>query len=182
MITLLVIFLLLIPQQGADSFEWNEDRPLKWSDFNGRPDQMSEHAAATHYEVHSMNSYPEQDAVQYEIVCRFNRKRSWVHPSERRNLGLLAHEQLHFDMAECAARTLRSVLHEPVSRLECNDWFMHKRDSVLQAWEEIQLEYDKQTGHGIDREAQKVWEKRISSTLNGLSDYSGTIFSVEHPY
>lgn len=175
---LILYIIFLLPVISGNTIDWEDDLPLQWSDFRGEADHSSDHAAVTYYEIHCANSYPVPGKVNYEITAKFNKEKSWVKTDSRNNDELLAHEQLHFDMAECSARILRMLLNTPVESTQCNDRFIHLRDSVQFSWAELQNEYDEETAHGTMQLTQQLWEERIGSTLNELHRFTEPSFSV----
>lgn len=114
-----IIFLfttVVLSQNTDDEYEsnkiiWNQDKKLEWKDFTGVLDPNLFGNALTSYKIEII---PEnvlvdaEDNIQnYEnltVVAKFYKDKSWA---TSRTDGLLAHEQLHFDIAELYARKIR---------------------------------------------------------------------------
>jgi predicted secreted Zn-dependent protease len=82
--------------------------------------------------------------------------------------ALLAHEQLHFDIAEVFARKLRLKLsqlsYSPENYQEKMDGVFEK---ILAEMEEIHDRYDRETEHGLDEKAQQKWAQMVEKKLIG---------------
>jgi hypothetical protein len=85
------------------------------------------------------------------------------------NEELLKHEQLHFDMAEIAARKMRGRFSE--ARDACTD----DRDletlnrfvgEVTRDYRQEQAQYDQETKHGTFLFGQGKWESRVRAALS----------------
>ena len=164
----------------ADVVMWSTTRPLQWSDFQGAVPYQSPYGAAIKYEVRSTNSFPDWHHVVYEVTCVMVKGGSWVKPECRADTALLNHERIHFDLAECSARSLRSQLqHERVSIKECNQRLQLLRDSINASWLSIEGRYDLETTHGTVAKEQARWAKKIAHTLDSLAAYSEPRFVVE---
>jgi len=85
-----------------------------------------------------------------------------------RDQDLLRHEQLHFDLTELSARKIRRQF-EDLSRVcatPAGDGRMSAAVADIErAWTEEQSRYDKDTGHGANRVAQRRWELRVRRQL-----------------
>ncbi len=87
----------------------------------------------------------------------------------QRDLQLLEHEQLHFDIAEVAVRKI--VARFASFNNACADpgGTDPIQEMVVQANRELQEEqqrYDRETSHGINERTQDVWKRRIRALLN----------------
>jgi hypothetical protein len=85
------------------------------------------------------------------------------------NEELLKHEQLHFDMAEIAARKIRGRFSE--ARGACTDdgdLEMLNRfvGEVTRDYRQEQAQYDQETKHGTSLFGQGKWESRVKSALS----------------
>jgi hypothetical protein len=86
----------------------------------------------------------------------------------QRDLQLLEHEQLHFDIAEVTVRNIRTQFSsfanacaepggtEPITQM------VARADRELL---EEQQRYDRETGHGVNERAQDAWRQRIRALL-----------------
>ncbi|MFZ6011322.1 MAG: hypothetical protein ACOYXT_13320 [Bacteroidota bacterium] len=88
--------------------EWNEFYKLSWHDFQGKPGDESVGDAGTFIRIKAKPFFVKKK-VQYNVLVYFVKDKSWKRdPSP----ALLAHEQLHFDMAELYARKIRKKIME----------------------------------------------------------------------
>ena len=175
---LILLVITLLAQDSGKEILWDEKIRPQWADFRAKPIDKSPHAAATHYLINSYINYREGSNIEYEITCVFLRDKSWVKPKAKGNMDLLEHELLHFDIAECRARSLRKALNRRVSMSDAVEHLKFVQDSVRQEWREVQLLYDEETSHGVIDEEQDKWEVRIDSTLQALAAYSNTKLEV----
>ena len=79
-----------------------------------------------------------------------------------------AHEQLHFDLTEVAARKIRKQLDElvricavPGSRESLETDVA----AIERAWTDEQARYDKDTDHGMNQVKQRQWDVRVRRDL-----------------
>lgn len=176
--------LLVLVSVGAsapnDVLEWSASRSLQWSDFQGQVPKHSEHAALTYCSTRSNNVFLDRERVSYEVISVVVKSKSWVRPEQKSNAALLNHERLHFDIAECSARSLRKELQlSRVSINECNQRLQLLRDSIGSVWSGMHSQYDSETSHGTIAEAQARWAKQIAYMLDSLDAYSEPQFVVE---
>src|SRR5690348_5350311 len=82
---------------------WNEYRPLTWEDFQGKRSEDAAGDAGTVVQIKA-KPYMVKDQVKYDVAAVFVKNKSW---SDAQTKELLAHEQLHFDIAELYARKIR---------------------------------------------------------------------------
>lgn len=161
------------------NIQWGSEEKLDWSDFKGAVPSDINNSAYTSYEVQVKCEVRSPMAINYEIECVFIPNKSWVSAAGRENNKLLEHEQVHFDIGECSARSMRKVLkNNKISVFEANDYLLQVNDSIIDVWERMQVEYDHETKHGTVFKAQHKWTSRIDSILLSLDAYSEVSFEV----
>jgi|SRR5690554_7817435 len=159
--------LFLQDAQQSDKIPWREDRKLRWSDFQQRPDTKSPFAAMSVTGIHikySSSLSKKQVVLDYSVESFFEPKKSWSKP-EKQSQHILNHEQIHFDITELHARKLRKNLQ--------NGRFSRKvKNEVEQIYLRIegqrkamQQKFDAETKHSLNVEKQLVWERFISKEL-----------------
>ena len=151
-------------------FTWSENRKLQWVDFQGTayPNADEVAMAATSVEF---NYSTKGDKISWTVTSKFFPKASWT-KIHTENEEVLKHEQLHFDITELYARTLRKALKENIfSRADLNKIRVIS-DQVLDQWSKEQDNYDKKTNHGINKQQQKYWENTIEKRLNALQEFA----------
>ena len=160
--------------------QWENNQKLTWEDFKGKPNKRSPYKAMTFASVSSNLISFSKNELKIEILCHFIRNKSWktIETDE-----LLRHEQLHFDIAELAARKMR----ERVSKLNLKNLssknIEQKLNSIFNSSVEEQMEmnqkYDSETNHSIKYIAQSDWEKKIKEKLIETKDYSKTSITIK---
>lgn len=131
-----------------------------YTDFQGRVPEHSEHAAQTYYSVRSNPTFLDKDHLLHEVTCVFVKSKSWVRANSKGNTALLDHERLHFDIAECNARALRSALLSITSSKEAPLLVPMISDSVNASWKLVHSQYDLETAHGTIAKEQARWAWR----------------------
>lgn len=149
------------------------DRKLSWSDFTGEVDKSSTFSAMTYWSVnfsyHAKWHQSDTAYVTFTILPRFE-SRSWV----KRNLKsdeLLQHEQGHYDLAIICAEMMKEKF---ASFTFFKNDYAQKIDSIfqstLQLVKQIELQYDAETNHMLNREEQKKWNGNIKNLLAKVPD------------
>lgn len=111
-------------------------------------------------------------------MAYFNPDESWVQ-RDNQTAPLLAHEQLHFDIAELYARKMRQKMFQYVG-MNAEEFAKRKlSDEVKKIYRDYynemtdeQKRYDTEARHGLDTEAQANWEKLVSRDLESLRHFS----------
>ncbi|MDH3644801.1 MAG: DUF922 domain-containing Zn-dependent protease [Gammaproteobacteria bacterium] len=176
--------------------EWNSERPLTWDDFQGSVPSGADEARVASTTASLSWSYEYQfslsrDTCAFSIVtidsaALFHPDESWVRAGHR-NAAVLAHEQVHFDIAqlyferfvaetreligsdrECRGRSERTAARNAereVTRLVGSVY-----DEVWRQYRSRQESYDRETRHGIDTVAQAGWTQEIAASLRAVKD------------
>lgn len=156
-------------QQNINLIDWNSNRRLTWQDFKGPVDAESKNAALTSSSINIEFGY-DDEGLEYNIKCSFNKQKSWV---RIKNDEVLAHEQGHFDLAELHARKLNKAMkgYKFNARTVSND--VNKiYDSLMTAHHEAQNIYDQETDYSRNKVKQEEWQKKIADELKGLQQFS----------
>ena len=147
---------------------YDKNRPLTWEDFQDIPSARSKFNATifVSFSVQGVSLMEAGSVIQtVEVGVYMVPNQSWV--KERSDYGL-NHEQRHFDMGRIVAdrmvHRLKSMEIDP-------DWYQARiNEEYLNSYREmnhLQELYDRQTGHGLDKEAQARWNEWIEAGLNG---------------
>lgn len=177
---------------------WSDERKLTWDDFDGTPHKYPEK-----YKNHGYNDqaftwgwqdfhdlyYRNVSSVknQYQItkidtVGVFDKTQSWVTESDKKDAGILNHEQGHFDIIEIYARKIEwnllfAVFDCPNDK--CDESSVkadiRKRAEEMGAkTQSVHDQYDDDIKHGI--KTQSYWDSKIKTDLTRCmvsdSDYS----------
>ncbi len=177
---LLAILCAAASPLAQEVIEWSAGRRLGKDDFRGRAPANAANASLSWLNIDA--AWECQAGVLITSArATFDPSRSWWRTSggnawDRRarqgslqlDLQLLEHEQLHFDIAETAARKLRRRFTEFAET--CDD--PEKRESigkmvvdVDRELQEEQQRYDRETRHGTDVRAQDRWKRLVTALL-----------------
>ncbi|MEM1001281.1 MAG: DUF922 domain-containing protein [Bacteroidota bacterium] len=160
--------------QKEESVSWNDKTPLEWVDFEADYNPKSDAVALTAsgitfgYSIGQINNVI--SSFKAQVYAHFYPARSWVKP-EHDNEYILAHEQLHFDITELHARLMRKELSELriSNNIKQRIQEVHRRISM--DLDRMQILYDSDTNHSINREAQLRWIQEVKQALKVLEDY-----------
>jgi hypothetical protein len=166
----------LDPQtEDPDLIPYSPIRPLTLDDFLGKPDGRKNTAAISagmllvgYSSVHTVNN---EILVDVSVQANFQKSKSWV-LQDHRNEETLKHEQGHFDILAIKACELVDTIrkyHFSVDNFsrELDRLQREKREELNQ----LQDQYDSETGHGAGPELQSKWNQRIKEGLQKSSCY-----------
>lgn len=161
----------LLPQDmdpSVGQLSWNEFYKVQWDDFQGEPDKNSLGDAATAVSIKA-RPFLVKKQINYDVAAFFNREKSWV---RGKSPSLLAHEQLHFDIAELYARKIRKKISD-LKGQGVNDIkvFNAAIQELLQESNEVDLQYDIETLHGALTKKQALWTEKVKEELADLHRY-----------
>lgn len=157
------------PRYDPENFiEWNEFYNLRWDDFQGRRAEGRFGDAGTAVQIKA-KPYLVKKKVKYDVYVLFDKKKSW---SSDTSDALLAHERLHFDIAELYARKVRKKISE-MSDEQVNDVKKYNAaiQVILDESNDADQQYDRETLHGAFRKEQAAWQKKIKDELLALEDF-----------
>lgn len=176
--TIVVIVWLLISfntiaAQDENTIRWSSERKLTWNDFRGEPEIHSSPAAVTASGIdHGFSASLVGQKVTYDsqVHCYFILEKSW-YKKQLADEALLAHEQLHFDIAELHARMLRKRIANykftPNIKKEMNTLY----SNTVKQLKEFQKNYDQATNYSINTNQQKIWQAKVAALLKEYSHY-----------
>ena len=175
-IILLLLFpLTILSQDNVDAalreLTWNEYYQLQWDDFQGEPDPRSQGDAATSVQIKA-KPFLVRKKIHYDVTAIFNRAKSWYRD---RSASLLAHEQLHFDIAELYARKIRRRIEQMsdqgINNIKTYNAAIHE---LLLESNEVDQRYDIETLHGSMSRKQDAWSQKVKEELASLKEYRKT--------
>ena len=156
---------------ARDLLSWNEFYKLQWHDFQGEPGEGSLGDAGAAVQIKAKPFIVKKE-IRYDVVALFNRKKSWTRDQSS---ALLAHEQLHFDIAELYARKIREKIKE------LHDNGVNNVKTYNAAIQELLVEsnqederYDIETLHGAMSKRQAAWSQKIKDDLSRLQQFKKT--------
>ena len=132
-----------------------------WNDFQGPPPAEGPEGAKTTYALYTAWKC-RGDAFEFRVVAGFQTGRSWVKPAVLRDTlqsrTILAHEQVHFDLAEVHARSMRRYFASLAGACRKSD---AQLSAIVQRLEDEtsaeQRRYDAETNHGLVTDRQAQW-------------------------
>lgn len=173
-----IIFLLTLTATSAitqpagdnerDLLSWNEFYKLQWHDFEGLPGENSIGDAGAVVQIKAKPFLVKKE-IKYDVVAIFNRRKSWARDQSP---SLLAHEQLHFDIAELYARKIRKKIKE-LNRRGVNDIKTYNAaiHALLLESNHADEQYDLETLHGGMSGRQAAWLEKVKTELASLQAY-----------
>lgn len=152
---------------------WQEDRPLTWDDFKGKPERRFA-AASTSYDILKTVN---KNSVEIKAVFFTQtswKKTSWI------NDQVLAHEQKHFDIVELYARKLRKQIKETnfTSYEDLKLKVETLYDANDKAMDKYQDLYDEETDGSMNGDKQREWQKKIVKEIKDLDAYKETLLQI----
>jgi hypothetical protein len=170
--TAFVLVAFIAAFAGADSGGIAR-KVLTWADFVGTPDADSPYDAYTYWMVSYSYSW-KRGSDGYAIVDLSVRnwldEKSWVkYPLPKNHKQLLAHEQRHYDFSVLTALEFKrlvtaSKFHPSEVDAEIERLF----DDTLAFYVDLELAYDEETNHGLDRDGQRRWDEWFDSEIARL--------------
>ena len=180
------------PAHAQAPIDWSPERKLTKTDFQGRVPAQAVNSSMSWLHIEASWECEVGELVA-SARATFDPSRSWwrttygniwgnagdrtsatrAQANARRNVmmldvQLLDHEQLHFDLAELAARRIRKrfeefkdACHDP-GGTESIQGLVAEIDRELQ---EEQARYDRETSHGVNLRAQDQWKRKIQALL-----------------
>ena len=152
-----------------DSY-YTADRPLTWDDFKDRPRD-------NHFEAEILPSigYIEQTEVKKGVIyvtmaMKVNVAKSdcWVQGGGKDDY-ILNHEQRHFDIEKIVGEHFKQkilAMELPVDNY--NGPINVEYLETLREATRMQKQYDAETRHGQDKQAQAEWNEKIDKELREL--------------
>lgn len=154
--------------EGRNFITWNEFYKLQWHDFEGQPDQNSIGDAGAAVQIKA-EPYLVKKQVKYDVYALFNKKKSWARDQSE---ALLAHEQVHFDIAEVYARKIRKKIKELSDRgVDDVKTYNAAIRELLHESNQLDEQYDLETLHGALSKKQEAWAKKVRDDLASLQQY-----------
>lgn len=153
-----------------DYIEWTAHYNLGWNDFQGKPGLEAIGDAGTAVAIKA-KPYMVKNKISYHVRALFIKTKSWY---REQSPALLAHEQLHFDIAELYARKARKKIRE-LSLAGVKDIKVYNQEiqKILNESNAVDQRYDTETLHGAMVKKQKEWADRVKAGLLTLEQFKG---------
>jgi hypothetical protein len=165
---------------------WSAARKLDWKDFKGKPPAGTLGGALSAIS-HDYAAGCRDQALQVRVQTIFMPKQSWV-TYRIASSGLasrvgLAHEQIHFDLAEVYARRIRKMfreLRDPCPRSDAE--LMGMAEQVIKEHWTVQRRYDFETENGQIERRQNDWARKIAGELAALDEFAAEVPQLTPKY
>ena len=152
-----------------DYIEWTAHYNLGWNDFQGKPGLEAIGDAGTAVAIKA-KPYMVKNKISYHVRALFIKTKSWYRDQSP---ALLAHEQLHFDIAELYARKARKKIAEIALTHEADlKVYNTAVRKILDESNRVDIQYDLETLHGAMSDKQEEWEEKVNRQLKSLDAYS----------
>jgi hypothetical protein len=158
-----VVFTNYVEQPEGDTIYYDINRPLKWDDFQLKP-QNSRYAA----EVFASLGYTEEVKVVKGVIditlhikVYLPKSASWARAEAMTN-NSLTHEQHHFDIVKIVAEHFkRNILSEKLDPSNYDGPINVAYFDALREINVLQKQYDNETAHSTNAYQQQQWNTRV---------------------
>ena len=154
-------------QEIEEGILWDENKRLTWEDFKGKIPPAAVPAATTASGIsysYSANLLHHEVKLDFEVNAFFYPNESWYKPTVCTE-NTLAHEQLHFDIAELFARKMRNRLRRTSFSDNVKAEVREIYQDILKELEDYQDQYDWETNFSRNFEKQGEWNQKIAKAL-----------------
>ena len=168
--TVKVTFTDYTRNEEADTVFYSPGRPLVWDDFRDVPRPGPYAATVFPSFAQEGRRRVENGTVHVDLLLKVFvlKDASWVRPGSRDDYGL-NHEQRHFDLVKLVAeRFKRKVLADSLTVEDYDGQIGYEFLESYREMNRLQEAYDGETRHGLDKEAQERWNRRIDEELRIL--------------
>ena len=169
---LLIFFLefMLLQAQYTEKLLWSCKRKLTWADFVYRDNSSNPFFMQAMTSPEISFQVIEDDTINVNVTVSLNLEESWT--SDTISMWLLAHEQLHFDIAELYGRKIRKKMQALITEGEqSKSKYIDVFNGLFEAYEARQALYDEETKHSADSLKQCAWKRQICAELSELCDF-----------
>jgi hypothetical protein len=154
----------------ADTVFYTPGRPLVWDDFRDTPRPGPYAASVFPSFAQEGRTTVENGTIHLDLLLKVYvlKNASWVRPSSREDYAL-NHEQRHFDLVKLVAeRFKKKVLADTLTAEDYDGQIGYEYLESYREMNRLQEQYDGETRHGLDREAQERWNRRIDEELRAF--------------
>jgi hypothetical protein len=172
------------PGTPAAVIGWSDTRKLAVNDFKGKSPARATEASLSLVAIDALWECADGKGTSRARAV-FDPARSWwrepdgnlwqsvddaslLAPRDDNGRGLLAHEQLHFDLTELWARKMREKFEglPAVCKTPGGAPAFEKAIADMERdWQKEQKQYDQETDHGLNAVTQRAWERRAQKAL-----------------
>ena len=158
----------------APLITWSATRRLTVADYLGRPGPGDRLAASTSSNIKA-DAACRDFVFSSTVQATFDPNTSWFRNPKTATEALMRHEQMHFDLTEVYARTMRQKLGIFAAKANClklQPAFNNVTKLVYADWDREQNRYDQETNHGLNAARQTYWEQQTAQRLEQLKAFA----------
>jgi hypothetical protein len=157
----------------GDTIYYSTSRPLTWDDFQEKPNMGNFNAEIFTSIGYTENASIDKGVINLDMVMKIYLPKSdcWVRNRGRDDYAL-NHEQRHFDITKIVAEHFKqkiSAMTLPPDNYDGNINVEYLE--TLRELHRMQMQYDKETRHGVDQYGQEQWNEKIDRELRTLGVY-----------
>lgn len=160
---------------GSDTIYYDFNKPLNWSDFQGKIPASVPWGAmtASGFSFHSsMNEEGNAIDISVGIYTFFTKHDSWKKPQANTRYQL-EHEQHHFDITRLGSAKLENEIRKAHFTARNYKTLLNSIfNKVYNEEVEWQKQYDLQTHNSLDTAKQLAWNKKITEEIGRLKNGS----------
>lgn len=167
-------FFSFFSQAQQKKITWSET-PLTWQDFEGDPDSKSDYSANVNSGISytwTFSTETGEPVLVYEVSSSFYPELSWKKQTINDPDYLLKHEQTHFDISELHARKLRKALENYQVGRNVRQDLKKIYQKIERERVKMQQQFDFETSHSENRDAELKWREFVSKELQNLQEYA----------
>ena len=148
-------------------------RRITWDDFKGKASNPLFGAAIFTNFAYTSKFYIENSILiaQIQTHTYMVRGMSWAKAQAKDDYGL-AHEQLHFDITKLVVekfkQKIKELAQEEKSMDDLNSRIQYEYLESYREMNALQKQYDSETGHSINRQAQTYWLEKVKKQLENF--------------
>jgi Bacterial protein of unknown function (DUF922) len=152
----------------------NKNRLLTWDDFSGTPDENSPYEANTYWKLKSSfgSMSVSGDTIKlntFSVGIVLDTTKTWIKKGKA-TAALLKHEQGHFNIGLLCQHELIDQMRKTVFLTSNIQQKMQQMfTDATYKYEAMGEQYDKETDHSKNQEAQKKWDEFFAATFSKLN-------------
>lgn len=176
MAAVLILFIAPANDALAQLIPWKLGTKLTWADFAGPPNKGNDFAAEARYHINYKYRWEGDGSVHVTVECCFDVQKAWKKPEKNLTPQLLAHEQLHFDIAELYTRKMRqaymgyTAFHKHTENTDAD--IKKIFDRLMAECNDYNVRYDAESDHSKTTAKQQEWEAKIAVAMDGMSPFA----------
>ena len=156
--------------RSEDTVFYSPQRPLVWGDFKGKPLPGAYAASIMPTFAYDGPTEVIDGIIHLKLYMKVYalRENCWTTAHARNEYGL-NHEQRHFDIVRLIAeRFKQKIMAKELSVVDYAGIIAYEYIESFREMNKMQEQYDGETRHSLNEEAQERWNKRIDEELKSI--------------